>query len=71
MGIRTCNISCLLERLSNKKVYATIPHGVMGNGSLSFRGRSSLCFNAIEGYSILSRYVHDSPSSVARHRELR
>ena len=34
-------------------------------------GLSSLCFNAIEGYNILSRYVHDSPSSVVRHRELR
>ena len=63
MGIRTRSISCLLESLSNKNVNATIPHGVMGNGSLSFRGRSYLLVNAIEGYSILSRYVRDSPSS--------
>ena len=71
MGIRTCSISCLLEALSNKNVYTTIPHGVMGHDSLSFRGRSYLSVNAIEGYSILSRYVYDSPSSVARHQELR
>ena len=57
--ISSWTIQLFRERLSHKsvKAYATIPKGFKSNSCLPLLHRSSSCFNAMEGDSMIT-YVH-------------